>query len=247
MKALTLHQPWASLVALGGKSIETRSWSTAYRGRLLIHAAKRPIRENVVVGDWEAYPPDPPRGPLHPNHDTHRPARLYTNAGSWRLGASWWPLPLGAVVASCDLLDVVPMVDRIPPQSEWRDPWTVMTVEPWPILTTWRGFGSAETVREFSAELPFGDYSPGRFAWLLGDVKPTTERCPRCWPVDVRDRNGAIVRYVQVDPTHRVPLKYVTPDERCPTCGGAGVCEPVPMRGRQGLWTPTWGERGVES
>ena len=39
MKALTLWQPWASLVALGKKRIETRSWSTKYRGELAIHAA----------------------------------------------------------------------------------------------------------------------------------------------------------------------------------------------------------------
>lgn len=40
MKALTLTQPWATLVALGAKRIETRSWSTPYRGTLAIHAAK---------------------------------------------------------------------------------------------------------------------------------------------------------------------------------------------------------------
>jgi activating signal cointegrator 1 len=40
MKALTLTQPWASLVAIGAKRIETRSWSTRYRGALAIHAAK---------------------------------------------------------------------------------------------------------------------------------------------------------------------------------------------------------------
>lgn len=40
MKALTLTQPWASLVALQQKRIETRSWSTNYRGELMIHAAK---------------------------------------------------------------------------------------------------------------------------------------------------------------------------------------------------------------
>lgn len=39
MKALTLTQPWASLVALGEKRIETRSWGTSYRGELAIHAA----------------------------------------------------------------------------------------------------------------------------------------------------------------------------------------------------------------
>lgn len=40
MKALTLTQPWATLVAIGAKKIETRSWSTSYRGPLAIHAAK---------------------------------------------------------------------------------------------------------------------------------------------------------------------------------------------------------------
>ncbi len=41
MKALTLHQPWASLMAAGIKTIETRHWATNYRGRLAIHAGKK--------------------------------------------------------------------------------------------------------------------------------------------------------------------------------------------------------------
>ncbi len=40
MKALTLTQPWATLVAIGAKRIETRSWSTKYTGPIAIHAAK---------------------------------------------------------------------------------------------------------------------------------------------------------------------------------------------------------------
>ena len=40
MKALTLTQPWASLVALGHKRVETRSWPTHYRGPLAIHSAR---------------------------------------------------------------------------------------------------------------------------------------------------------------------------------------------------------------
>lgn len=40
MKTLTLTQPWATLVAIGAKRIETRSWTTAYRGPLAIHAAQ---------------------------------------------------------------------------------------------------------------------------------------------------------------------------------------------------------------
>ncbi len=40
MRAITLEQPFASLVSIGAKTIETRSWSTAYRGPLAIHSAK---------------------------------------------------------------------------------------------------------------------------------------------------------------------------------------------------------------
>ncbi len=40
MKALVIRQPWADLVVDGHKTIENRSWSTAYRGPLLIVAAK---------------------------------------------------------------------------------------------------------------------------------------------------------------------------------------------------------------
>jgi activating signal cointegrator 1 len=41
MKAISLWQPWATLVAIGGKQYETRSWFSKYRGLLAIHAAKR--------------------------------------------------------------------------------------------------------------------------------------------------------------------------------------------------------------
>lgn len=41
MKVITLIQPWATLVALGEKKIETRSWSTNFRGRIAIHAGKK--------------------------------------------------------------------------------------------------------------------------------------------------------------------------------------------------------------
>ncbi len=40
MKALTLTQPWATLVATGAKKVESRSWGTHYRGLVAIHAAK---------------------------------------------------------------------------------------------------------------------------------------------------------------------------------------------------------------
>ncbi len=43
MKVLSIKQPWASLIAHGIKDIENRTWKTNFRGRILIHSAKRPI------------------------------------------------------------------------------------------------------------------------------------------------------------------------------------------------------------
>lgn len=36
-------EPWAALIAAGVKSIETRSWRTAYRGPLYIHASRAKV------------------------------------------------------------------------------------------------------------------------------------------------------------------------------------------------------------
>lgn len=40
MKALTISQPFASLIASGEKFVENRTWETLYRGPLAIHAGK---------------------------------------------------------------------------------------------------------------------------------------------------------------------------------------------------------------
>jgi hypothetical protein len=37
-RVLTIRQPWAWAIIYGGKDVENRSWSTKYRGPLLIHA-----------------------------------------------------------------------------------------------------------------------------------------------------------------------------------------------------------------
>lgn len=42
MKALSVKQPWAELIARGEKTIEVRDWATKHRGPLLIVASKRP-------------------------------------------------------------------------------------------------------------------------------------------------------------------------------------------------------------
>jgi hypothetical protein len=45
VKALSVKQPWANLIASGEKTIETRRWETAYRGPLLIVSLKKPAIE----------------------------------------------------------------------------------------------------------------------------------------------------------------------------------------------------------
>ena len=49
MKAITIKQPGASLIAAGLKDIENRSWKTNYRGRVLIHAAAAPVKEGLAA------------------------------------------------------------------------------------------------------------------------------------------------------------------------------------------------------
>lgn len=47
MLALSIRQPWASLILKAGKDIENRCWPTKVRGRILIHAAKGCTRDEL--------------------------------------------------------------------------------------------------------------------------------------------------------------------------------------------------------
>lgn len=47
--AITVHQPWAELLALGLKDVENRGWETDYRGALAIHAGLRWVEGDVVA------------------------------------------------------------------------------------------------------------------------------------------------------------------------------------------------------
>lgn len=85
MKAISLWQPWASLIAGGHKAIETRSWTTTYRGPLAIHATRKTspvIRETCQ----------------------HWPFSLY-------IGDLYDHLPRGCVLATAYLYDCIKIVD----------------------------------------------------------------------------------------------------------------------------------------
>src|SRR5690242_7565318 len=94
MKALTLRQPWATLVALEAKRTETRSWRTPYRGSLAIHAAKTMTKAASSLC-WE------------------EPFRTALEAGGYRAedGPTINPfgLPLGAMIAIAVLIDIQPI------------------------------------------------------------------------------------------------------------------------------------------
>jgi hypothetical protein len=52
MKVITIVQPWATLLAIGEKKFETRSWHTKYRGELAIHASKK---TDKVICNYEPF------------------------------------------------------------------------------------------------------------------------------------------------------------------------------------------------
>jgi hypothetical protein len=85
MKCLTLNEPWAMLVALGGKTIETRSWGTKYRGKLAIHASAKFTREMKMLCFREPF------------------ASVLRRGGY----VATSELPLGCVIATCTLVDCV--------------------------------------------------------------------------------------------------------------------------------------------
>ena len=48
MKALSVRQPWAWLIVAGFKDIENRTWPTAFRGRIYVHAGQQEDRGFVL-------------------------------------------------------------------------------------------------------------------------------------------------------------------------------------------------------
>lgn len=85
MKALSLWEPWASLVAIGAKKIETRSWETRHRGWLAIHASKT----------WRYDSEEQCR--REPFARTLRQHGYEPNTAIWRQWGS--VLPLGCIIA----------------------------------------------------------------------------------------------------------------------------------------------------
>jgi hypothetical protein len=54
MKALSVRAPWWWYILHGGKDIENRDWPTRVRGRVLIHASKWWVKEDIALDDFDA-------------------------------------------------------------------------------------------------------------------------------------------------------------------------------------------------
>lgn len=143
MKALSIWQPWASAIALGSKRIETRSWSTNYRGRLAIHAAKSKDTSFLCFAMTTWY----------------WCGALHREMGSEDL--LWETLPFGAVVATAELVDCRPVIE-VPSDL---------------VNARRRPFG-AKTDEYDWTERQMGDFSEGRYAWILMDVRPLAKPVP---------------------------------------------------------------------
>jgi activating signal cointegrator 1 len=149
MKAISLWQPWASAVAVGAKRVETRSWATGYRGPLAIHAARRFVWRELCAfhSSWNW------TGALWALRWGMQPGL----PKEWRDAPLETKLPFGAVVAVCELVDCRP-----------TDSFTVAELK----TTRQPDPSVCESPRLYQwNEGMMGDFTPGRFGWVLADVR----------------------------------------------------------------------------
>lgn len=249
---LTLYADLATLVALGVKTVETRTGPPAgdmrppgvrpipgfrlNRGdRVGIHAGMAvspaaalaaPGTRTGTVGTYTVER-DNPRG---------RPAAYILRGPSMA-----WPyrLPLGALVATAVVVDAVPIEDLDAPTDEVSslDAPAVVYVRPQEDPEQYLLYVHRHQVPTVDAEmgdqLPYGIWTPGRWALLLDDVAPTIRRCPWCWGSGWEEAW-----------TNRTDYGTGSEDDGivCPVCSpgdgdaGAGTCPPIPATGRLGVW-----------
>lgn len=155
MKAITLYQPYASLIAVGVKTIETRCWFTPYRGPLAIHAAK------TVPASWQL-------------EGEALCARFKEQLGGKVLGEKKSlfggnVLPVACIVAVAELYDCLPTDDTFDDDGYLFD--AAADVE-------------ERRVRAPDNDLLTGNFSEGRYGWMLANIRPLTN------PVPVRGQRG---------------------------------------------------------
>lgn len=158
MNAITLHSPWSDLIAIGAKSVETRSWPAppaAIGQRLAIHSGKtfHTYAHDFLVESEEAQAAFREHG-ISPytglagdfQWDNDRELGFLENAETRFLFGH----TRGCVVAVGTLADCVRMATSRSLSGRF------LTRRGWHELT--------------ADERAFGDFSDGRYAWVLTDV-----------------------------------------------------------------------------
>jgi len=98
MMALSIRQPWASLILKAGKDIENRCWSTKVRGRILVHAAKVMTRdEHSDAIDFA----------INAIRNDKKNANVPGLISLRELGFAFEDLPRGGVIGSVEIADCV--------------------------------------------------------------------------------------------------------------------------------------------
>lgn len=133
MKTISLLQPWCTLLCVGAKKIETRSWSTNHRGEIAIHAS---IGNTKKINQLLT---EPPFGGAMRN--------IFGAKAYFEKGVEL--LPRGAVIATARITACYSTVDE-----EFNEG----VFDYYPDLDT-------------PLERAFGDFSPGRFGWVITNVK----------------------------------------------------------------------------
>lgn len=203
--AVTLSPANAALVAAGVQTIvtlPTKPKALTAGDRLVIHAGTKLPKGGQHIGEFIV--DDDGEGPYlvrRVGRYSGEPLLMFTHPGH--------------IVASAVVRDAVPIV-------WWLDdyPSDLPQISADGMNGNYWRWGTADGDAEcITDQLPFADFTPGRWAVLLDDVTPTTDRCPACWGTWAPCR----VCFTQNG--------YV---------GGAGTCPPIPWKGKPGVWQVTW-------
>lgn len=157
MKAITIWQPWASLIAIGAKQYETRSWKTDYRGPIAIHAAVKDPCKMSFLGINEFYAAS---------------SDVLKKAGC---GSTWSLLPKGSIMATAELVNVWYIVAH-PGTNIDKAKHILIGAES--ITQDKHAPDFSDYFVPTEQEMLFGDWTPGRYAWEIANVKILSEPVP---------------------------------------------------------------------
>jgi hypothetical protein len=167
MKVISLWQPWASLIACGAKPYETRDWAppAALIGQTIaIHAAKKVDKDAAAMATDIMYGQFDNHGGLDERLEASWGGDECADKLMGKFGNTF--MPVGCMVCTARLDAAFQLGDRAEGTAV-------------PAASVVRRLVSRTTPDCFTVRYDdFGDYSPGRWAWLLRDVALLTPPVP---------------------------------------------------------------------